>query len=660
MKINKILSTIAVCATGIYLATCPVPSGVFAAENATLRIGTWNIDAKDHPDIPQMLAIFHEKNIDAVGCQEIDILNTRNNYDMMKAFVIDAYPYVHFGKGRDFANGYFGVGVVSQHKLLEQSSIPIESTGSRATKALERVVFEKDGKKIALYNTHLSWENLDLRRRQIKEVIDRINADPIEYKIVTADFNTDQHDDEYAMFLENFNIANGHNGKWFRTYGKNDDPAMKVFTIDNIIATKNMKVKHVEAVKTTLSDHYLLVADFELLNHVEDAPNENNIALGQAVTVSSANAEPSPYLLINYDKKVSWTSDLKQKQEIVIELDRLYQVDKAIVNWGDVRALDYRISVSVDGKNYVPLTQVKNDKNTEDKVTIAKTAKFIKFNLNEKYDANKPYEIKEIEVFGTKVADTASDVNLLKNGDMESVTNNVLLDWNLNVTKESAPTVKYALTADATEKYAGKYAAKLTRNEASVKDVKGDGSLTQTISLQPNKRYQLSFWHKTDTIDSGAFAYEINQTNANGEKIATHYAKLTDNLNMSKEWKQFKYNFITSAATENATIALHVLKGEGSLWIDNLTVKEVIPTEAILLKAQKTQLSVGEKTKVSVKKNPQNATDLELQWVSSDNKVATVDANGKVMAIGTGKAYIGLRSTSDLVAESEILIEVKE
>ena len=177
--------------------------------------------------------------------------------------------------------------------------------------------------------------------------------------------------------------------------------------------------------------------------------------------------------------------------------------------------------------------------------------------------------------------------------------------------------------------------------------------------MQPNKRYQLSFWHKTDTLESGAFAYEINQTNANGEKIATHYARLTDNLNMSKEWKQFKYNFITSTTTENATIALHVLKGEGSLWVDNLTVKEVIPTESILLKAKKSQLKVGEKTNVSVKMNPQTATDLQLHWVSSNDKVATVDENGKVTAVSAGKAYIGLRSASDLVAESEILIEVK-
>ena len=33
-----------------------------------------------------------------MGFQEIDILNTRNDYDMAQDFVNDNYPYVHFAK----------------------------------------------------------------------------------------------------------------------------------------------------------------------------------------------------------------------------------------------------------------------------------------------------------------------------------------------------------------------------------------------------------------------------------------------------------------------------------------------------------------------------------------------------------------------------------
>ena len=50
---------------------------------------------------------------------------------MVQDFVNEDYPYVHFAKGRDFANGGFGVGITSKYELKEVSSIPIESTGSR-------------------------------------------------------------------------------------------------------------------------------------------------------------------------------------------------------------------------------------------------------------------------------------------------------------------------------------------------------------------------------------------------------------------------------------------------------------------------------------------------------------------------------------------------
>mgnify|MGYP005986248815 FL=1 len=165
----------------------PTPS----SDVTTMRVATWNIDSKAHPDIKEMSNIIHERGIEIMGFQEIDILNTRNDYDMAQDFVNDNYPYVHFAKGRDFADGYFGVGTTSSLEFQEISSVPIESTGSKATKTLERVVVEKEGKQIAFYVTHTSWENNDLRRRQFTEIIERLAADPIPYKILVADFNAD-------------------------------------------------------------------------------------------------------------------------------------------------------------------------------------------------------------------------------------------------------------------------------------------------------------------------------------------------------------------------------------------------------------------------------------------------------------------------------------
>ena len=158
---------------------------------------------------------------------------------------------------------------------------------------------------------------------------------------------------------------------------------------------------------------------------------------------------------------------------------------------------------------------------------------------------------------------------------MEIVKDNYPENWDLKISKETASALNYALTCDSIDKHNGNRSARLTREDTPLKDEKGDGALVQTIPLEPNKRYQLSFWHKTDALHSGAFTYEINQKNANGETITTHLAKLNDNLNMSKDWKEFKYNFITSTTTQHATIALHIVKGKGSLWVDDIKVKEI-------------------------------------------------------------------------------------
>lgn len=613
----------------------------------TMRVASWNVDSKAHPDIQKMSDILQENQIEIMGFQEIDVLNTRNDYDMASAFVNDNYPYMHFAKGRDFANGYFGVGVTSKYELLEKSSIPIESTGSKATKVLQRVLIEKEGKQIAFYVTHTSWENLDLRRRQISEIIERINSDPTEYKIVVADFNTDQNHYEFSMFLDNFNIANGRDGKWIDTFNGEDD-SMKVFSVDNIIVTKNIMITYVDSLHSDMADHDLLFADLEFLDQTEGTAYTGNRALGQEVTVSSVSGDTDAYDMVDYSTDTCWQSDEKDEQEIVLELDRVYQSRQAAVVWGEERAAAYTVSTSVNGVDYTVAAEMKDGEGEKDEITLNGDVKFVKLNMTKKADAGKGYQIKELEVYGDLVKLTSSDTNLLKDGDME--TQDV---WEFkNAGEEGKAVYEFTYDSDAQE---GSMSAKITRQGED----DGDGQLSQSISLEPNKRYQLSFWHKSDTLNSGAFAYEINQKDQEGNTIPTHLAKLTDNLNMSKEYRRFTYNFISSPYAANADIVFHVLSGEGSLWLDDVCVREVVPTESVFLNCDKKVVKAGENTLVTASILPAEADDIKFHWESSDPSVATVDEAGNVTAVAKGKVYIGLVSDSDLIAESWILIEVE-
>ena len=191
------------------------------------------------------------------------------------------------------------------------------------------------------------------------------------------------------------------------------------------------------------------------------------------------------------------------------------------------------------------------------------------------------------------------------------------------------------------------------------KEAAGDGVIRQTISIEPNKRYQLSFWHKTDTLDSASFTYEINQKDKDGNTISTHLAKLNDNLNMSREYREFDYNFITSPYAVSADIVLHVVAGEGSLYLDDVAVREVIPTEVVFVEADKAELEVGETGKVTAQILPGSANDLTFHWTSSDESVITVAEDGTVTAVCEGSAYARYENSGDLTAESSVLITVK-
>ena len=124
----------------VMAASVITPAEVIAAhaqetpESTTLRVATWNIAAKDHPDVAKLSKQFSDYDVEIAGVQEVDMFNTRNNYDMMAAFISTDYPYTHFAKGRDYANGDFGIGMVSSLPFIEAASHPLDTEGSDATK----------------------------------------------------------------------------------------------------------------------------------------------------------------------------------------------------------------------------------------------------------------------------------------------------------------------------------------------------------------------------------------------------------------------------------------------------------------------------------------------------------------------------------------------
>lgn len=69
--------------------------------------------------------------------------------------------------------------------------------------------------------------------------------------------------------------------------------------------------------------------------------------------------------------------------------------------------------------------------------------------------------------------------------------------------------------------------------------------------------------------------------------------------------------------------------------------------EQIVLNKTEGVLTVGNSVTVTATVTPDNVTNTTINWTSSDEKVATVDSNGKVTAVAAGNATIKATSESD-------------
>lgn len=273
------------------------PEDIDASEN-TLVVGTFNIDAKSSPDVAAQSKLMSDNNVEILGIQEVDNHTIRNPLSMIDGFTIDPYTDSYYTNAIAFQGGEYGIGIVSQYELLETSDIKLFSDGFKGEelalelaeayknydpedqascdvldavsekgpiepRCLQRVVFEKNGKKIAFYNTHLSWEDMSLRAQQMETIKEALDNEECEYIIVVGDFNADQNTKEFDIFKENYNLSNGKDGIWLDTYTGVDD-TMNVNSVDNIIVSKNIEIKSVKMVANSLSDHNPLVAELVL------------------------------------------------------------------------------------------------------------------------------------------------------------------------------------------------------------------------------------------------------------------------------------------------------------------------------------------------------------------------------------------------------------
>ena len=140
-----------------------------------------------------------------------------------------------------------------------------------------------------------------------------------------------------------------------------------------------------------------------------------------------------------------------------------------------------------------------------------------------------------------------------------------------------------------------------------------------------------------------------------------------DATNKAVEWKSSaasvasvsKEGLVTAVSKGKATITVTTKEGGFSATCA-VTVTQETPPESVSLDRAEALLKVGETLTLTATVLPRDADDKSVTWSTSDEKVATVDAEGIVTAKSTGTAVITVTTTmGSLTAECKIIVQKK-
>jgi len=217
-----------------------------------LTVGTWNIKRGNNNLVMQGWLIAAQKP-DILGVQEVYINKKEKTNNLLSVRTRDMQN-MSFAETISYdSGGRYGIGQISKFKP-QNEQITLLSSEDKEQRCLQKEEYIIDGKRVSVYNTHLSYESASIRKKQFSEVIAILDADQNDYQILTGDFNAEEN--EFAGFLKNYHVVNTSETKFYDYNYKR----IAMSQIDNIIVSKNITVLNARAIPTEYSDHYPLFA----------------------------------------------------------------------------------------------------------------------------------------------------------------------------------------------------------------------------------------------------------------------------------------------------------------------------------------------------------------------------------------------------------------
>ena len=120
---------------------------------------------------------------------------------------------------------------------------------------------------------------------------------------------------------------------------------------------------------------------------------------------------------------------------------------------------------------------------------------------------------------------------------------------------------------------------------------------------------------------------------------------------------------VTGKASGTATITAKTANGKTATCKVTVSKKpeepKVIATTGISVSKTSLTLNIGENATITATVTPNNATNKNVTWTTSNNKVATV-TNGKIVAVGEGTATITAKASGGQTATCTVKVNKKQ
>lgn len=226
-------------------------------DSTIFRVGTWNLKGSQ-AGITEQAEFLDELGLSLIALQEVQQDQEQSALDILAG---DHFIFQRFYQTVEKDQGPYGIGMISRTGLAmpEQVMLPNNSYSTLEPRCLSVNMTCIDGKIVYVYNTHLSYENDEVRKQQIAAIAEKTQEHAGEYQLIFGDFNL--RDLEELEALTGFTPVSTAESPMETYHG--DDWDTKA--LDNILYSGNIELLDAEVTPTELSDHDVLQAEFRLL-----------------------------------------------------------------------------------------------------------------------------------------------------------------------------------------------------------------------------------------------------------------------------------------------------------------------------------------------------------------------------------------------------------